>query len=70
MEDTAIKNEATIYNGLDAFAKRWGLYPNGILMNERTFNEMHEDFRRIQKFYHVPIYRSPDVKDNEIRFII
>lgn len=65
MNDTGVKNEEIIYNGIDAFAKRWGLQPNGILMNQRTFNEL-----RVQSFRDIPIYRSPDCKENEIRFII
>lgn len=59
-----------LHMGLQDFAKRWGLEPNGILMNPRLFNTLSEVLRREQVFEGVAIYRSPDIKDNEIRFII
>lgn len=70
MTDTALKNEEIIQKGIDEFIRRWGLLPNGILMNQRTLRNLRVEHQLDLKFDSIPIYRSHDTNDNEIKFVI
>lgn len=69
-----MSNEETISNGLRAFTLRWGLAPNGILIHPKTHKDWEGGFVGPGTFHfnglHIPIFRSPDVPQNEIKFVL
>lgn len=70
MNTVTLDNERIILDGLQAFAKRWGLKPNGILIHPKTFYTLGETYLHKAIFNGITIYRSPDIYENEIKFVI
>jgi hypothetical protein len=67
--------EEIIREGIASFHMRWGLRPNGILMHPWTFLELGKGpaqfpWQDSMDFEGIAIYRSPDMKENEIKFVI
>jgi hypothetical protein len=67
--------EEIIRDGIVNFEARWGLRPNGILMHPWTFLELRKDTTQypgddMDFVEGIAIYRSPDMKDNEIKFVL
>jgi hypothetical protein len=66
MEPTKLMREA-----LQAFIRQWGIEPHGVMMNNKTYDRMNDQRSEPRKtFAGLPIYRSSDVEENKIRFIL
>lgn len=62
--------EETVSEAIIAFAKRWGVHPNGILLHPRTYIGTSLPCTGSMEFEGIPIFRSPDMPEGKIRFVL
>lgn len=66
-------------NAYESFINKYGVEPGGLLMSELTYELLKEQNRKIYipvpdseytTFFGIPIFRSNQMEDNRIRFVI
>jgi hypothetical protein len=63
--------EEIIAERIRQFEITYGIQPNGILINHKTYTDMvNNEYTAFLSFNGIPMYRTVDLPENEIKFIL